>query len=109
MPIGLRLIRGLLDLHDDLFAGGTGRKVNGVGALLLVVLSCTGIVVWWPGIKTWRQSLTIHRNVGWRRFTWDLHSMIGFWSLGFIAMFGISGAYLGNPESSRTSPTGSSP
>src|SRR5207247_6356099 len=59
---GLRLIRRLLDLHDDLLAGGTGRKVNGVGALLLVVLSCTGIVVWWPGIKTWRQSLTVHRN-----------------------------------------------
>lgn len=24
--------------------------------------------------------------------------MIGFWSLGFILMFAISGAYLGNPE-----------
>ena len=98
VPIGLRAIRRLLDLHDDLLAGRTGRKVNGLGALLLVVLSFTGIVVWWPGIKTWRRSLTLHRNVGWRRFTWDLHSMIGFWSLGFIAMFGISGAYLGNPE-----------
>ena len=98
VPIGLRAIRELLDLHDDLLAGRTGRKVNGFGALLLVVLSFTGIVVWWPGIKTWRRSLTVHRNVGWRRFTWDLHSMIGFWSLGFIAMFGLSGAYLGNPE-----------
>ena len=98
VPIGLRVIRKLLELHDDLLAGRTGRKVNGFGALLLVVLSFTGMVVWWPGIKTWRRSLTVHRNVGWRRFTWDLHSMIGFWSLGFIAMFGISGAYLGNPE-----------
>jgi uncharacterized iron-regulated membrane protein len=98
VAVGLRAIRALLDLHDDLFAGSTGRKVNGVGALLLVVLSFTGIVVWWPGIRTWRRSLTVHRNVGWRRFTWDLHSMIGFWSLGFIAMFAISGSYLGNPE-----------
>ena len=98
MPIGLRAIRKLLDLHDDLLAGRTGRKVNGFGALLLVVLSFTGIVVWWPGIKTWRRSLTVHRNVGWRRFTWELHSMIGFWSLGVIVMFGISGAYLGNPD-----------
>src|SRR2546426_6264613 len=95
---GLRLIRRLLDLHDDLLAGGTGRKVNGVGALLLVVLSCTGIVVWWPGIRTWRQSLTVHRNVGFRRFVWNLHSMIGFWTLGFIFLFGISGAYIGNTE-----------
>ena len=95
---GLRLIRRLLELHDDLFAGPTGRKVNGIGAILLVVLSCTGIVVWWPGIRAWRQSLTVHRNVGWRRYMWNLHSMIGFWSLGFIFLFGISGAYLGNPE-----------
>ena len=30
--------------------------------------------------------------------TWDLHSMMGFWTLGFIVLFGLSGAYLGNPE-----------
>jgi uncharacterized iron-regulated membrane protein len=98
VPIGLRAISALLDLHDDLLGGRTGRKVNGFGALLLVVLSLTGIVVWWPGIKTWRRGLTVRKNVGWRRFTFDLHSMIGFWSLGVIAMFGLSGAYLGNPE-----------
>ena len=95
---GIWLIRKLIDLHDDLLAGKTGRQVNGVGALLLVVLALTGIVVWWPGIKTWRRSLTVHRNVGWLRFTWDLHSMTGFWAFGFIVLFGISGAYLGNPE-----------
>jgi uncharacterized iron-regulated membrane protein len=98
VPLGLRLVRRLLDLHNDLLAGETGRKVNGVGALLLVVLSCTGIVVWWPGTRTWRKSLTIHSNVGWRGSMWNLHSVIGFWSLGFIVLFGISGAYLGNPE-----------
>ena len=46
----------------------------------------------------WQRSLMVHRNVGWRRFTWDLHSMIGFWSLAFIVLFGLSGAYLGNPQ-----------
>jgi uncharacterized iron-regulated membrane protein len=98
VPLGIMAIRMLLDLHDDLLGGRTGRKVNGVGALLLVLLAVTGIVVWWPGIKTWRRGLRVHRNVGWRRFTWELHSMIGFWGLGLIAMFAISGAYLGNPE-----------
>jgi len=88
----------LLSLHDDLLAGPTGRKVNGLGALLLLVLAATGIVIWWPGIKTWRRSLTVHRGTGWKRVTWELHSMIGFWSLGFILLFGITGLYLGNPE-----------
>jgi uncharacterized iron-regulated membrane protein len=97
-PPGIRLVSKLLELHDDLLAGSTGRSINGLGALLVIVLAFTGIVVWWPGIKTWRRSLIVHRNVGWRRFTWDLHSMIGFWTLGFIALFALSGAYLGNPD-----------
>lgn len=98
VPTSIRLISKLMELHDDLFAGPVGRKVNGFGALLLILIALTGIVVWWPGIRTWRSSLTIHRNSSWRRFVWDLHSMIGFWSLGFILLFGISGFYLGNPQ-----------
>jgi uncharacterized iron-regulated membrane protein len=99
VPLGIWLVSKLMELHDDLLGGSTGRAVNGVGALLIVVLACTGIVVWWPGIKTWRRSLTVHRNVGWQRFTWHLHSMMGFWTSGFILLFAVSGAYLGNPES----------
>jgi uncharacterized iron-regulated membrane protein len=98
VPLSLHLVSKLLQLHDDLLGGSTGRSVNGVGGVLLIVLALTGIVVWWPGIKTWRRSLVVHRNVGWRRFTWDLHSMIGFWTLGFIVLFGVSGAYLAYPE-----------
>ena len=97
-PLGIRLVSKLLELHDDLLAGETGRRVNGLAALLVIVLASTGIVVWWPGIKTWRRSLIVHKNVGWRRLTWELHSMIGLWTLGFIILFGLSGAYLGNPD-----------
>jgi uncharacterized iron-regulated membrane protein len=98
VPFGIRAVSKLLQLHDDLLAGDTGRSINGVIALLVMVLALTGLIVWWPGIKAWRRSLIVHRNVGWRRFTWDLHSMIGFWTLGFIVLFALSGAYLGNPQ-----------
>jgi uncharacterized iron-regulated membrane protein len=98
VPTGIRLVSKLLELHDDLLAGKTGRMVNGVGALLLVVIALTGMVVWWPGIKTWRLGLSVRRKVGWQRFTWDLHKMIGFWTLAFTLMFAVSGAYLGNPD-----------
>jgi len=98
VPTGIRLVSSLLNLHDNLLAGETGRKVNGVGALAVLALTATGLVIWWPGIKTWRRSLTLHRGVGWKRLTWHLHSMIGFWSLGFILVFALSGAYLGIPE-----------
>jgi uncharacterized iron-regulated membrane protein len=98
VPLGIWLVSKLLELHDDLLGGRMGRSVNGIGALLLVVLASSGIVVWWPGIKTWQRSLMIHRTAGWPRFIWNLHSMVGFWSLGFIVVFGLSGAYLGNPQ-----------
>jgi uncharacterized iron-regulated membrane protein len=97
-PIGITLVSKLLELHDDLLGGETGRRINGYGALLLIVLSATGMVVWWPGIKSWRRSLMVRRKVGWRRFTWDLHSAVGFWSLAFIGMFALSGVYLSNPQ-----------
>jgi uncharacterized iron-regulated membrane protein len=97
IPIGIRLVSKLLDLHDNLFAGPTGRKMNGIGALALLVVAMTGLTIWWPGIKTWRRSLTLHRSVGWKRFVWHSHSMIGFWSLGFTMVFGVSGVYLGFP------------
>jgi uncharacterized iron-regulated membrane protein len=98
VPLGIWLVSKLLELHDDLLLGTTGRSINGFGALLWIVLAFTGIVVWWPGIKTWRRSLIVHGNLRWRRFAWELHGMIGLWTLGAILMFALSGAYLGNPQ-----------
>jgi uncharacterized iron-regulated membrane protein len=98
VPAGIWLVSKLLDLHDNLLAGPTGRRVNGVGALAVLVVAATGLVIWWPGIKTWRRSLTVPSGLGWKRVIWHLHSMIGFWSLGFVLVFGMSGVYLGIPE-----------
>src|SRR5581483_9237256 len=66
-PRAIRLISQLTDLHDNLFAGDTGRTVNGIGAIAVFVLAMTGLVIWWPGAKTWRRSLTLPRGVGWER------------------------------------------
>jgi len=98
VPMGIWLISRLIDLHDNLLAGPTGRKVNFLGALAVLVLASTGLVIWWPGIGAWRRSLTVRRGLGWRRTVWHLHSMIGFWSLAFIVIFGLSGAYLSLPD-----------
>jgi uncharacterized iron-regulated membrane protein len=98
VPMGMWLVAQVLDLHDNLFAGPTGREVNGIGAVAVLALAATGLMIWWPGIKTWRRSLTLHRGVGWKRLIWHLHSMIGFWSLGFLLIFGVSGIYLAIPE-----------
>jgi hypothetical protein len=56
-------------------------------------------VIWWPGVKRWRRSLTLRRGVGWKRLNWDLHSAMGFWSFGFTVVFAVSGLYLCIPDS----------
>jgi uncharacterized iron-regulated membrane protein len=94
----IRAVSWLISLHDNLLGGRTGRTINGFGGLCLALLAITGVVIWWPGVQRWRRSLIIHRRVGWRRFMWDLHSAIGIWTLLFVVMFGITGAYLGYPR-----------
>jgi uncharacterized iron-regulated membrane protein len=45
VPIGFRLVGMLVDLHDNLFAGPTGRKVNGLGAVAVLLLALTGMAI----------------------------------------------------------------
>jgi uncharacterized iron-regulated membrane protein len=98
IPPGVRVIDWLVSLHDDLLGGFTGRTVNGVGAVFLTVLCATGAIIWWPGTKTWRRSLNIQWNAGWKRINWDLHSAIGFWTFALVLMWAVSGIYLVFPH-----------
>jgi uncharacterized iron-regulated membrane protein len=80
-------------LHANLLAGRSGRIANGIGSLLLLLLCATGIVIWWPGLSTWRRGFTVAFRRNWRRVTWELHGAIGIWTLVFIAMWAATGVY----------------
>ena len=71
-------VRTLQDLHFDLLAGRTGRILNGFGAMLMLAMAVTGLVIWWPGRTRWRRGLTVDFSRPWKRITWDLHSAVGF-------------------------------
>ena len=98
LPWGWRLTTWLLDLHDNLLAGDTGRSINGIGAGLMTLLGMTGAAIWWPGLQSWRRSLTVDLGASWKRLNWSLHSALGFWTLGFVLMWGVTGTYLSFPE-----------
>jgi uncharacterized iron-regulated membrane protein len=93
-----RIVGWFVDLHDNLLLGTTGRLINGIGSILVTMLALTGLFIWWPGIKNWRRSLKIQWNAQFARFTWDLHSALGFWCSLVILMWGISGIYFSFPE-----------
>ncbi|MEQ1573588.1 MAG: PepSY-associated TM helix domain-containing protein [Vicinamibacterales bacterium] len=98
MPRAVVAFEWVVDLHDNLLSGPTGRMVNGVGGLAIIVLALSGIVVWWRGIANWHRGLVVQRKGGWRRTTFDLHGALGFWSLAFLLMWAVTGVYFAFPE-----------
>src|ERR1700722_4959461 len=73
-PYSIQFLAWAADLHTNLLAGSTGRKVNGVAAILVTLLALTGAIIWWPGSGSWPLTLGIPLRSNWKAFNWDLHS-----------------------------------
>jgi len=86
------------DLHETLLIRRTGRVLNGVGAVFLLLLSATGLVIWWPGVRHWRRALKVDFHRNWRRINYDTHSAAGFWTLLMISFWAASGIYFAWPR-----------
>jgi uncharacterized iron-regulated membrane protein len=94
--------RTLQDLHFDLLAGRTGRIVNGIGALFLLAMAVTGMVIWWPGRSKWRRAFTVDFRRQWKRVNWDLHSAVGIWTVSLVTMWAVTGVYFAFPTAFRS-------
>lgn len=82
------------DLHIYLLLGKAyGVQVNGVGAAILLLLSISGLVLWWPGVKVWTRGFTVSFQHSWRRINYDAHSAIGIWTLAIVSWWAFSGVY----------------
>ena len=101
IPWEIRAVSWFEDLHFNLFGGTTGRRVNAVGAGLFTILGLTGIFVWWQGIQRWRRGMVVKLRSGWKRFNWDLHSAVGFWTLLLVLMWGVTGVFVSVPDPFR--------
>lgn len=82
-------------LHETLLLGGSGRRVNGVGGALLLLLAATGLATWWPGVTRWWRALYVDPRFGWRRVNFDLHRATGIWALALITIWAGTGVYFG--------------
>ena len=91
-------VEWLVNLHENLRFASAGRLANGIGALCLTLLCLTGAIIWWPGLKNWRRSLTVNWRAHFARINWDLHSALGFWCFFFVLAWGISGIYFSFPQ-----------
>ncbi len=66
-----------------------------------MLLSLTGIAVWWPGPGLWRKRLGIQRGTSWKRTMWDLHNAAGFWVCAGLAFFAATGMMFAWPEAAK--------
>lgn len=96
------LMRWCGDLHGRLLLSpANGMKINAIGGFLTAAVCVTGLVVWWPGIARWRRALVVRGGVGWKRFNFDLHSALGFWTFLLLFIWGMTGGYFVFPEPFR--------
>ncbi len=93
------------NLHYYLLAGPSGYVVNGVFALIFLVLCLSGWFIWWPGLRRMRAALHIHAlsrarrsRISFRRLNWDIHTVGGFWANPLLITLVITGIYFVFPR-----------
>jgi len=73
-----------------------GQPILTTATMMFVFLLISGLVLWWPKSKAARkQRFTVKLKSKWRRLNYDLHNVLGFYTM-FIAIFiGLSGMVMG--------------
>jgi uncharacterized iron-regulated membrane protein len=82
----------LQDLHYALWGGEAGLKINGIGALALLLLALSGPLLWWPGWRRRTEALRLRSQPAaakWR----DLHALGGAVIFLVLLMIAATGAY----------------
>ncbi|WP_127845783.1 PepSY-associated TM helix domain-containing protein [Psychroflexus aestuariivivens] len=87
--------RLIIDGHRALWLPyDIGRPIVGVATLIFVFLIISGLVMWWPkNLKKGnrKKSFSIKWKGNFKRVNYDLHNVLGFYSLLFALVIGITG------------------
>jgi uncharacterized iron-regulated membrane protein len=77
-------------LHYALLAGNVGMVIAGIAALLMFILSITGLVLW-SGWRNLMAGFKIKWNARPKRKNYDIHKVAGIVSVVFLAMIAFTG------------------
>ncbi|HWB85091.1 MAG TPA: PepSY-associated TM helix domain-containing protein [Bryobacteraceae bacterium] len=97
-PLSDSFLGKLADFHANLFAGRQGRLVNGIAAVILLLLCATGLAIWWPGRRAWKLGFTVRLGASWKRLNLDLHRVVGITTIAFLLVWGITAIYFVWPK-----------
>lgn len=93
-----RFLQWAYDLHVNLLLGDLGEYLNGWGGFGLALVSFSGIIVWWPGRRWWRQGFTYETRARWKRQNYDLHKLSGLLTTVPLLLLALTGAYWSFPQ-----------
>jgi uncharacterized iron-regulated membrane protein len=83
------------DLHRRLLAGEVGKALTGLSALFILVITATGLVLWWPKTRDMlRGRLRIKWGASGKRLTHDLHVVLGFYTSLFLFGLALTGVIM---------------
>ncbi|APY11758.1 sulfite reductase [Seonamhaeicola sp. S2-3] len=71
-----------------------GRPIVGVATIIFLILSISGIILWFPRKLKWKNfkhGFKIKTNANWKRINHDLHNTLGFYACIFIVIMGVTG------------------
>lgn len=80
------------DLHTSLFIPVAGRYIVGIAALILLVLTISGLRLWIP--DKWKQLksvLTVNFKASFKRQNYDWHNTLGFYSAPVVTILSLTG------------------
>lgn len=87
-----KLHRWLLNPPPQKGASSVGKMIVGISTLLMVLILVSGLVIWWPRTpKAFNNRLKISCRKGWRRFWYDSHVALGFYSILFLLVMALTG------------------
>lgn len=98
----------LFDLHHQLLGGSVGRNAVGVLGLLYLFMTASGLIVWWPGVRRLRNSLSVSARHS-ITFIRQLHRAVGVIALPLVAVTLITGSLLAFRPLLQESIAGSTP
>ncbi|MGH8855039.1 MAG: PepSY-associated TM helix domain-containing protein, partial [Telluria sp.] len=94
------LMPTLFHLHRYLMLGEVGKLVIAVQGVALLLLTLTGIVVWWPKLTlaAFWHAISVRRGGNWPKFSFQLHRAAGFYMAIPLLVLAVSGIYFNAPD-----------
>ncbi len=85
----------VLDLHRNLLMGHTGKMIVGVSVLMFMYLLLSGLVLWFPAkLSQIKSGLLIKWKARFYRLNYDLHNVLGFYSMVLLLFIALTGVYV---------------